>query len=55
MSGLGCDLQNEVFARKAMCKCWVIVIVVKDGDEGCARGAAGWRTSILNQHYELVT
>lgn len=51
VSGLGSYLQNEVFARQAVCKRWVIVIVVKDSDEGSPRGAAGWRTSILNQHH----
>lgn len=55
VSGSGSHLQNEAFARQAVCKHWVIVIVVKDSDEGCARGAAGWGASILNQHYELVT
>lgn len=48
VSALCCHLQNEVFARRAVCKRWVVVIVVKDGDEGSARGAAGWRASILN-------
>lgn len=51
VSGLGSYLQNEVFARQAVCEHWVIVIVIKDSDEGGARGTAGWRTSILNQHY----
>lgn len=55
VSGLASYLQNEAFARQAVCKHWIVVIVVKDSDEGSARGAAGWRASILNQHYELVT
>lgn len=48
VSVLCCHLQNEAFARLAVCKHWVVVIVVKDGDEGSACGAAGWGASILN-------
>lgn len=48
-------LYDEVFARQAVSESGVIVVVVEDGDEGCACGTTGRGTSILNHQYQLVT
>lgn len=47
-------LYYEVFAWHAVRESRVIVVVIKDGDEGCARSTTGRGTSILNHHYQLV-
>lgn len=47
-------LYDEVFARQTVSESGVVVVFIEDGDEGCARGAAGWRASVLDQHHQLV-
>lgn len=47
-------LYDEMFARLAVDESRVIVVIVQDGDECRACGAARGRTSVLNHHHQLV-